>query len=226
MDVESSLRAAAGPRRHFPEDLILEHAVGAASNGAALAVACHLALCGVCRLLADDLARIGDVLMETVGPGPELRARLLAGDLPPPRARAPRELPPALLASLPPMPSPLIEALRAVRVPRWHWMIPGVRAITLFEGDDGSVARLLRLRPGLDIPGHDHGGPEHTVVFAGGLDDEHVRLGRGDALTMGPGDTHQQLAAPGADCLALIVNEAPPRPLTLRGRILKKLARL
>jgi len=88
------------------------------------------------------------------------------------------------------------------------------------------VVRLLRLRPGLVIPSHDHGGSEHTVVFAGGLDDARVRLGRGDALTMEPGDHHRQIAAPGADCIALVVNEAPPRPLTLGGRILKRIARL
>jgi anti-sigma factor ChrR (cupin superfamily) len=64
------------------------------------------------------------------------------------------------------------------------------------------------------------------VVFAGGLDDPHGRLAPGDALTMEPGDTHRQEAARGRDCVALIVNEAPPCPLTLRGRILNKIAGL
>jgi putative transcriptional regulator len=230
LDAQSAFPAAGvGPRRHFGEDLVLEHTVGAASEGAALAVACHLTLCGLCRALAHDLERIGETLLETQGAGrprPELRARLLAADLGPPPACAAGEVPAALLGSLAPLPAPLVAVLAGLRRPRWRFMIPGVRAITLLEHDDGSVARLLRLRPGLVVPAHDHGGSEHTVVFAGGLDDQHVRLGRGDALTMEPGDTHEQLAAPGGDCLALVVNEAPPRPLTLRGRILKKLARL
>jgi putative transcriptional regulator len=229
MEAQSTVFLAAGPRRHFAEDLVLERTVGAGSDGAALAVACHLALCATCRSLGDDLERIGDTLLQARGasrPVPELRARLLAADLAPPLARPARRLPDALLGSLPPLPGPLVEALAALPRARWRWMIPGVHAITLLEGDDGSVARLLRLRPGLVIPGHDHDGPEHTVVFAGGLDDQHVRLARGDALTMEPGDIHQQAAAPGADCVALIVNEAPLRPLTLRGRILKKIAGL
>jgi putative transcriptional regulator len=88
------------------------------------------------------------------------------------------------------------------------------------------VARLLRLRPGLVIPSHDHHGAEHTVVFSGGLDDSNGHLGRGDASTMLPGDRHEQEASAGEDCVALVVHEASPRPLTLRGRLLKTIARL
>jgi putative transcriptional regulator len=229
-DIESSTTSGGpspGPQSHFAVDLVLENTVGTASEGAGLAVACHLALCGVCRRLAADLERIGDSLLQAerrFAPRPELRARILAdaGPQPPPTVSA---LPSALIGTLPPVPPPLVEALAALRGPRWRWQVPGLRAITLHERD-GSVARLLRLRPGMVIPSHDHGGPEHTVIFGGGLDDEHVCLGRGDALTMHPGDQHQQRAAPGADCIALVVNEAPPRPITLRGRILKRLARL
>jgi putative transcriptional regulator len=214
------------PRNHFGEALILAHTVGAASDGAALAVACHLALCAVCRGLARDLDRIGESLLEPLPLPAGLRSKLLAeAGAPAPAPAPPRPLPPQLRETLTGVPAAALTALAALPRPRWHWLVPGIRAITLFERD-GSVARLLRLGPGLVIPAHDHDGTEHTVIFAGGLDDERVRLDRGDALTMEPGDRHRQVAARREGCFALIVNEAPPRPLTLAGRILKRLARL
>jgi putative transcriptional regulator len=219
-----------GPRLHFADDLLLEHTVGAASEGATLAVACHLALCGVCRDTAADLDRIGESLLaaQPASPRPEVLTRVLAHvdeGARPPAPRRERGLPAVLEGKVPPVPPALVSALAALPDPRWKWLAPGISAIVLHE-EDRAVARLIRLRPGLVIPIHDHGASEHTVVFAGGLDDEHVQLGAGDALTMEPGDRHEQTAAPGGDCYALIVSEAPPRPLTWRGRILKRIARL
>jgi putative transcriptional regulator len=218
-----------GPRHHFGEHLVLERTVGAATPGADLAVCCHLALCAPCRALAADLERIGDSLIQGEGtprPQGELRARILdgAGSRPQLAARE-RHLPASLASTLPPVPAVLAGALAALPRPRWRWLAPGLRGITLHESE-GSVARLLELRPGVVIPIHDHGGDEHTVLFAGGLDDDRVQLARGDALTMAPGEHHRQVAAAGETCIALIVNEAPPRPLTLAGRILKRIARL
>ena len=131
------------------------------------------------------------------------------------------ELPSDLPELLPPV---LIEHLRSLSHPRWKRLIPGIRAIDL--GLEGVWrARLMAFRPGVPIPAHDHGGPEHTVVFQGGLHDARVHLERGDATTMSPGETHDQQAAAGLPCVALIVSEREPRPLTITGKILKALTR-
>ena len=42
---------------------------------------------------------------------------------------------------------------------------------------------------------------------------------------MMPGDTHRQRSSRGEACVALIVSEGAPRPLTLVGRVLKGLTR-
>lgn len=216
---------------------MLDQAVGAASDGAALAVACHLALCSPCRALSADLDTIGASLIsaavpETAAgagmPRQEVRARILADISSRPgaarvAAAVPTELPAAVLEDLPPLPPVLLRAIAAQAKVAWRWMIPGIRGITLAKKGP-YTARLLRLRPGVVIPRHDHGGAEYTVVFAGGLDDEGGHLGAGDALTMLPGDRHRQQASPGPDCIALVVNEAPPRPVNLLGRILKRIA--
>ena len=214
------------PLRHFPDDLLRAHAIGAASEGASLAVACHLAFCPIC---ADAAAAHESVLASLAGASPEerppraVRDRLLA-DLPP-QAPAPPPRPPLVLPTdMPELPAPLLRQLRGLPEVGWHRLVPGLRAIDL---EIGSVwrARLVRFRPGIPIPVHDHGGPEHTVVFSGGLDDESGHLGRGDAATMMPGDAHRQRSSPGEPCVALIVNEAAARPLTLTGRVLKRLTR-
>jgi len=63
------------------------------------------------------------------------------------------------------------------------------------------------------------------VVFQGGLKDENVELERGDAATMVGGETHRQRVQPGPPCIALIVNEGPPLPLTLVGQVLRRVTR-
>jgi putative transcriptional regulator len=230
------------PRHHFPDDVLRGFAVGSSPEATRLAVACHLAFCQTCRNGAQEheevLGKLGRLAAAESGPadapktpgGPpaaapaSARERLLQDlapqALPPPSLSA-VELPSELPDLLPPV---LIEHLRGLSHPRWKRLIPGIRAIDLgFEGV--WRARLVAFRPGVPIPEHDHGGAEHTVVFQGGLNDARVHLERGDAATMAPGETHDQHAAAGLPCVALIVNEREPRPLTAAGKILKALTR-
>ncbi len=108
---------------------------------------------------------------------------------------------------------------------RWRLVIPGVRAINLPVGAADDVVRLIAFKGGITIPLHDHGGPEHIVVFSGALEEEGARFGRGDISIRESGERHQQRVAPGEPCIALVVNEGKLQPLTLRGRILLALSR-
>jgi putative transcriptional regulator len=230
------------PRHHFPDDVLRGFAVGSSPEATRLAVACHLAFCLACRDGArrheEVLGQLGRLVASEADPATRrdaageapaalpaaARERMLAG-LPPQVSRAEPpsvvELPSDLPDLLPPV---LVEHLRSLSHPRWKRLIPGIRAIDL--GLEGVWrARLMAFRPGIPIPEHDHGGPEHTVVFQGGLNDARVHLERGDAATMSPGETHDQQAAAGLPCVALIVNEREPRPLTVTGKVLKALTR-
>jgi putative transcriptional regulator len=215
------------PTHHFPGDVLRAYAIGAATEGTRLSVACHLAFCTAC---GEDTVAHGAVMERllaaaadpALAPGVGARDRLLASlpAQPPPapvvRAKLPR--------NLPPLPAPLLRQLEGLGSVRWQRLIPGIRAIDLGIASAWR-ARLFSFRPGIPIPVHDHGGPEHTVVFAGGLDDESGHLGPGDAATMMPGEAHHQRSSPGEPCIALVVNEAAPMPLTLVGRVLKGLTR-
>jgi putative transcriptional regulator len=224
------------PNHHFPDDVLRGFAIGTSPEATRLAVACHLALCSACQQGAAEheevLGALGRILsalpdQPPAGGAPgrdRLREHLMAGLPPrpaPPSPRAPSTLP----GDLPELPPVLTEHLRGLPDPRWRRLIPGIRAIDLGFGDVWR-ARLVAFRPGIPIPEHDHTGPEHTVVFQGGLVEPGVDLERGDAATMMPGQHHHQLAAAGGPpCIALIVNERAPRPLTALGRILKAVTR-
>lgn len=221
------------PRRHFSDDLLRGFAVGTASEGARLAVACHTAFCSPCREGTATHEATLDLLLgpQTQGqPAPApLRTRLMAelDALPvmpaPSLPSAPRASVP-LPADLPQLPPALSKLLLSKGPVAWRTLVPGIRAIDL-EVPSVWRARLVRFRPGLTIPIHDHGGPEHTVVFSGGLVDAGGHLGPGDAATMFPGESHTQRAEDDQPCVALIINEAPARPLTTSGRFLKWLTR-
>jgi putative transcriptional regulator len=215
------------PTHHFPGDILRAYAIGSASEGARLSVACHLAFCASCGEETVAHGAVMDRLLEAaadpaVAPAAGARDRLLASLT----AQAPAQ--PVVRAplprNLPPLPAPLLHQLERMGKVTWKRLLPGIRAIDLGI-ETAWRARLFSFRPGIPIPVHDHGGPEHTVVFAGGLDDESGHLGRGDAATMLPGEAHHQRSSPGEACIALIVNEAAPMPLTLMGRMLKGLTR-
>jgi putative transcriptional regulator len=215
------------PRHHFPDDVLRAHAVGSAPEATSLAVACHLSFCESCRRNTTEhesfLLAFGGVKSAGSQTNRAPRARLLAAlspQAPPPVPRPPLSLP----KDMPELPRPLLHHLGNLPKVAWQRLIPGIRAIDLGFPDVWR-ARLIAFQPGIPIPSHDHGGPEHTVVFQGGLDDETLHLGRGDAATMLGGETHRQRAKAGQPCVALIVSEGPPLPLTLVGHVLRRVTR-
>ncbi len=212
------------PRHHFTDDVLRAHAVGSTPEATSLAVACHLAFCDQCRreasLHESFLLAFGSVRSAASPADQAARSRLLAA-LSPQNAAPPPSPPPRLPNDMPELPAPLLHQLGRLPKVAWRRLIPGIRAIDL--GLPGVWrARLVAFHPGIPIPRHDHGGAEHTVVFQGGLDDEKVHLGRGDATTMSPGESHRQHAKDGEPCVALVVSEGPPLPRTLLGRVLKR----
>lgn len=216
---------------HVPDEALLAYSAGNATDAAGLAVACHAALCARCAERVRQLEAIGGAALETAPPA-QLGAGALASVLgrldSPPEARAQAAAvpePPELLRAYG-LPAPLRAVLgRTPAAARWRFVVPGVRAIDLPVGAPGDAVRLVAFKGGVTIPLHDHGGPEHIVVFSGELEEEQARFGRGDISIRESGERHQQRVAPGQPCIALVVNEGKLQPLTLRGRILLALAR-
>jgi putative transcriptional regulator len=221
------------PAHHAPEDLLVEYALGLCAGPAALSVACHLSLCLVCNGHRRELESLGGALLETVAPVPtppgaleQLLRRI--DDLP---VRPRSDVGPAvspeperllLAAGVPPLVFPYLADSATAK---WARLAPGVKRIDLQIGPQSTVARLVALQPGLEIPLHDHGGTEYTVVFSGALNDEQGRFGRGDISIREPGECHVQRVDASEVCVALVINEGPLVPLTWKGRVLQLITR-
>jgi len=226
---------APGPSHHVDEAELLEHVVGADDDAQSLAVACHLACCATCRAEARRLRAVGGALLDAETPAPvddQLLERVLARlDEPPPATEAPAATAidtSRLSVELTRLglPAPLMRRLAAAPRPRWRYVAPGVRGIDLpVRSTAAATAQLLCLRRGLAIPRHDHGAPEVTLVLTGALLDGGERFGPGDVLFREPGQRHLQDVEPHEDCIALVVNAGKLVPLTLKGRLLKLIAR-
>jgi putative transcriptional regulator len=227
----SPTKNTAPPAHHPLEEALVEYAGGTTPGSGALAFACHVSLCDVCARRLAELEAVGGALMDSA-PAQALAAdaleRAMAGlDA----AGVAEEAPPPLPAFLAPyrLPRPLERVVAALpgRV-RWRFGAPGVRTIDLSSaaraGDESRV-RLVSFKPGVVIPPHDHKGTEHIVIFTGAIEEEGRRLGRGDIATRERGERHEQRIAAGEPCIALVVNEGPLVPLTLRGRLLLAFAR-
>jgi putative transcriptional regulator len=215
------------PNHHPPEELLVAYAAGETPEAVSLVMACHATLCPTCRARLTELEALGGAMLEHV-PSADLAQGALD------RALAALEVetaPPTSLPELaaPPLPDgvklprPLLRYLGPA--PQWQRMIPGVGAIKLGLGDAANVLRLVRLRPGITIPLHDHTGPELTLVFSGGLIEPERELHRGDFALRQPGERHVLKVAAEGPCVALTLNEGPLLPLTWLGRLFGLVAR-
>jgi putative transcriptional regulator len=210
----------AAPKMHLPAHGIVEYALGTAGEAAGLAMACHLELCAHCQAEVAASDEASSLMLEGMAGVPvnaSLLERVLARLDDPVPAPAPW---PPLPRGLAGMPEPLRPYLAATGG-RWRMLVPGARAIDLKLGEDEATARLVRFRPGFVIPLHDHAGAEYTVILSGSLEDGGAVAARGDVVYREPGDQHVQRITPGEECVALVVNEGPLVPLTMKGRLLR-----
>jgi putative transcriptional regulator len=212
------------PVHHVPDEDLIEYAAGACGEAAALAIACHVALCAGCadRLLA--LEAMGGAALDAAAPqdvAPGALETLLANlDAPPPQPTSPDPEAVRLLTphGIPRLVLPYLAPGAAAA--GWRRLVPGISRLELSVGPRATVARLVRLQPGLEIPLHDHGGTEYTVIFTGALADDQGRFARGDISIRDSGERHVQHVETVEPCIALVINEGPLVPLTLKGKLL------
>jgi putative transcriptional regulator len=216
------------PVHHVPEEELVEYSAGTSSEPAALAIACHAAFCGACVARLRGLDALGGAALAATNPQPTAPGAL-----------------DSLLARLDgapieaiPVDSGALKLLDALGIPRvvlpylpvgaadagWRRLVPGITRIDLRAGSTAAVVRLVTLKPGLEIPLHDHGGAEYTVIFTGALVDDQGRFARGDISIRAAGERHLQHVEAGEPCVALVINEGRLEPLTWKGKVLSILA--
>ena len=195
-------------RHPAPEELLLDYAAGALSDGRALALALHVALAPASRQTVDQLNAVGGALIEG-----EPEALLDDAALERALARVgkvmvePRAVPAARHPGFDWAPPPLVPHLRPGM--GWRRILGQFDEIRLDVPGDAYRVSLLRLEPGHGLPEHKHPGYEYTVCLQVGYTDATGNYGVGD-FAVGPGgERHEPIADPGEPCISLIVVEKP-----------------
>lgn len=206
---------------HVPSSLLFDYATGALSEGPALAVSTHLSYCGDCLAALGRLEEIGGVVLQSLAPAAvdsELLSRTLARldeqganeRKPEPEDAANGTLPPVLRAHLG----------IGLKDARWRFAAPHVREARLTLGSPSHRASLLRVPAGRNVPRHTHRGVEYTVVLSGGFIDRGQAYRKGDFCAADPSVEHRPVAMDDAECLCLIVLDAPVLPMGRIGRLI------
>jgi putative transcriptional regulator len=158
------------------------------------------------------MEEVGGALFATLPPTP-LRSNALARAL----ARLDDRVP----VGSPPTPAITLEALA---VGRWRWLGPGIRLMPLVPRDAaGTRLDLVRVAPGVGLPGHGHTGPETACILQGGYADETGVYGAGDIAEGDVGLEHTPVALPGPDCICLIATTGRLRAHTWLARLVQPL---
>ncbi|PWC56148.1 ChrR family anti-sigma-E factor [Azospirillum sp. TSO22-1] len=200
------------PGHHPQDDLLFGYAGGGLREARSLLVATHLAYCPSCReRVAAFEAQCGAWFDETPSVSADghldailerLHGRLGAeprASVPPPRPRP---------ATAEAVPEPLRSWLDGpVRDRVWTAMVPGVWVSSWSRGTGGSLARLLRMAPGVTVPAHRHEAAEMLLVLEGAFRDEYGRFRLGDLIQYEPGSDHHATGDEAGECICLLLVE-------------------
>lgn len=214
---------------HHPSpELLLAYAAGALTEGVALALACHASICRDCRRELERLNAVGGEMMTEVSPaaiGADALDRVLAR-LDEPVAPAPAT-PPLDQETRTVVPRPLQRYLGgSLRTLPWHRVGRMFEEVRLPLRGSGVKATLMRIKPGQIMPRHSHSGLEHTLVLAGGYQDNGEAFRRGDYAELDCNNEHQPVADHDGECLCLVVLDAPVRLSGFVGRLINPFLRV
>lgn len=181
-------------RRHPSEATLLAYVAGTLPTPHSIVIRTHLALCGECRETIRLATALGGALLEDAPPAAmagDALARTLARLGEPDRSPAPARIP---------------TTVEDFATGRWRWLGPGIRLMPLIRRDrDDARLDLIRVAPGIALPGHGHTGSEVTCVLQGAFGDETGEYHPGDVAEGDEDLDHQPVALDtGRECICLI----------------------
>lgn len=213
---------------HLEEHSLLAYAAGSLPEAFNLIVAAHVSLCDQCRATVLAGETLGGAVMDDIDAVP-MRSDSLAHVLdslsaPPsatrPAARAPIPAGPTVL------PRPVQDYVGGdLDAVKWRHVGMGVKQAVLPTSKQ-ATARLLSIPAGGKMPEHSHVGTEMTLVLQGAFHDAEGYFARGDIDVADQNVTHTPVADAGADCICLIVTEAPLRFQKWLPRMVQRLVRI
>lgn len=203
---------------HRPDiSTLMAFSAGTLDEPYAVVVATHLAMSPESRKLVHQIEEIGGALLSEepeAEMAPDSLDRLLGrlDDAAPEPIRVHRKDPKVPAPLAPYLPDGLDAA-------PWKMKAPGVWTCDLpTEQQDGGRLMMLRVRGGLKVPEHGHGGQELTLILQGAYSDRFGRFGVGDVADHDQDVEHQPIAEPGEDCICLVAVDAK---LNFRSRLMR-----
>jgi putative transcriptional regulator len=211
---------------HHPSDeLMLDYASGALSEGWALAVATHLSMCDSSSGLLRGIETIGGILLDEADEAciSENMFGSILDKIDIDRISSPEQKEPVnakKFGSIVPQPLATyvgndLEALA------WKNLGLGVRHLPIELSDRATSARLISIPAGKPVPEHSHSGRELTVVLSGGFHDVTGEYGPGDIQEAYGDLEHQPHARDAEDCIALAITDAPLRFSGIAARLVQ-----
>ncbi len=219
-------------KHHLDDATLMGLSAGALPEALATVAAGHLHVCETCRKRLSEMDMLGGALLESVDGEPlsdGLAERMAANfrednvrSFPLHRARLRRsqlggngEVPDVLTHLI----GPSLDDLP------WQWMAPGIRqyVVSLPEGSRGAL-RLLRVKAGVRIPEHGHGGSELTLILRGAYHDRFGRFGPGDVADLDEDVEHEPRVDKNGECICLVATEQATRFTGLLSRVLQPLS--
>ncbi|MFZ5842476.1 MAG: ChrR family anti-sigma-E factor [Pseudomonadota bacterium] len=203
---------------HHPHaDWLLAYASGHMPSAQALATACHLSGCAICRQQLSSLNALGGGLLEQLPPTTlasdswQKMLRRLEQDQAAPVAPVAVPLAASPRAGTGALPAPLHKLLPDGLPRKWTRLSTSLKQATLKELPDGTLIALHHIRAGGKVPQHTHEGTEITLVLNGSFSDQRGLYQDGDFLVVDETVDHTPTAVENEDCLCLTVQSAPLR---------------
>lgn len=219
---------------HHPSpEILADYVAGSLPLSHSLCLAVHLEHCVSCRQAASRLSALGAELF-TQQPATTTTAQL-------------QSLKNNVLASLDGPPHTLSDSPTTVvredkqgyRAPKalrqfirkgyteleWASLSPSIKVATLLKDKDGAQISLSRVKPGGRMPHHRHTGDELTVVLEGSFSDESGVYSKGDFVCRDKRHKHKPIVTKDAECICLMVLDAPIQFTGWFTRILNPLLR-
>ncbi|SMF46995.1 anti-ECFsigma factor, ChrR [Alteromonadaceae bacterium Bs31] len=208
-------------KHHPSSELLADYASGSMPLSHSLCIATHLEQCDICRQQAHKLNQLGaQFFMQqsstATSADNDLKAKVMgcldeivfstdesASDTPK-RTAASNKVdsykPPKALKQF------LDDSYDSLE---WTTVSPSFKITTLLKDKNGAQIALSRVKPGGKMPHHRHTADELTVVLEGSFSDEGGIYKKGDFICRDSKHKHKPVVTKDAECICLMVLDAP-----------------
>jgi putative transcriptional regulator len=194
---------------HPADELLTAYIAGSLQLSHALCISTHIEHCKQCQLNAQRLNSLGGNLFEQIEPeqpSENLKDNVMAL-LDQQTERKPEVFKEVVNSHIP-------RALRQF-IPgnydelEWKSMGSSIQTVPLCKDENGAQVSLLKIKPGGKVGHHSHMGDEITTILEGSFSDENGIYCKGDFMLHGSDHKHKPIATKDAECICLIVQDAP-----------------